>query len=219
MAKQKTADKITIISFFMNFVTQNGHHPSSVEEFCSLHNITKSIFLTHFSSFKSVEKEIFSLFLYNTLHALEQDEGYTNFDTKNKVLSFYYTFFENLAANRDYVLQALKGDENGLQSLKKLNKLKKKYMAYIANLDIERIDLGQQAIENLQVKTLQQSAWIQLLIILKFWLEDTSESFDKTDMFIEKSINTTFQLIDTKLLKSVIDLGKFILKEKKHFKL
>ena len=55
--------------------------------------------------------------------------------------------------------------------------------------------------------------------MLKFWLEDTSESFEKTDVFIEKSINTSFDLLDTKALKSMLDLGKFIFKEKKHFKL
>jgi len=219
MTKQQAADKITIISFFMDFVAENGEHPTSVRNFCKQHNMKESEFNTHFSSFKSVEKEIFSLFFQNTLHALEQDDTYKNFDTKNKVLSFYYTFFENLAANRDYVLRTLKNEKNGLKSLKKLTRLKKKYIAYISDLDIERIDLGQQVIEDLQIKALQQSAWLQLLVILKFWLEDTSKSFDKTDVFIEKSINTTFHLIDTQLLKSVIDLGKFMFKEKKHFKL
>ncbi len=218
MAKQKAADQITIISWFMDFVSENGYHPTSIEEFCETHKMSPADFKAHFSSFKAVEKEIFYLFFMNTINALEEDAGYANFDTKNKVLSIYYTFFENLTANRAYVVKALKSDTNGIQSLKKLKKLKKSYMAYIANLDIDRIDLGQETIENLQVKALQQSAWVQLLIILKFWLEDTSKAFEKTDVFIEKSINTTFHLIDTKLLKSVIDLGKFILKEKKHFK-
>ncbi len=219
MAKQQQIDKITLISLFMNYVTDHQYHPASIEEFCDLHDIKKSEFKTHFSSFKAIEKEIFYLFFHNTVNALAQDQAYATFDSKNKVLSMYYTFFENLAANRAYVVQALKTDTNGIQSLKKLKKLKKNYILYIANLDLDRIDLGQPAIENVQIKALQQSAWIQLLLILKFWLEDTSKDFEKTDVFIEKSINTTFHLIDTKLLKSVIDLGKFILKEKKHFKL
>jgi len=219
MAKEQKVDKITIISWFMDFVSENGYHPPSIKEFCKNHNIKKSNFSAHFTSFKTVEKEIFNLFFLNTINALEQDKGYVNFDAKNKVLSIYYTFFENLTANRTYVVKALKSDTNGIKSLKKLKKLKKSYITYIGNLDLDRIDLGQQAIEDLQVKALQQAAWVQLLIILKFWLEDTSKAFEKTDVFIEKTINTTFHLIDTKLLKSVIDLGKFIVKEKKHFKL
>ena len=53
-----------------------------------------------------------------------------------------------------------------------------------------------------------------MLLTIKFWLEDSSESFEKTDIFIEKSINTSFELIENKFLKNVFDLGKFVYKEK-----
>ena len=55
---------------------------------------------------------------------------------------------------------------------------------------------------------------MQLLITMRFWMEDASPSFEKTDVFIEKTINTGFDLLDVKPLKSVIDLGKFIFNEK-----
>ena len=52
---------------------------------------------------------------------------------------------------------------------------------------------------------------------MKFWMDDTSKGFEKTDIFIEKGINTSFDLINVKPLKSLIDLGKFIVKEKIHW--
>jgi hypothetical protein len=52
------------------------------------------------------------------------------------------------------------------------------------------------------------------MLTLKFWLDDTSKSFEKTDIFIEKSINASFDLINISPLKSVVDLGKFLIKEK-----
>jgi len=60
-----------------------------------------------------------------------------------------------------------------------------------------------------------EGAWIQFLFILKFWLEDTSKSFEKTDIIIEKSVNTVVDLLDTKPLESLLDLGKFLWKERK----
>jgi hypothetical protein len=51
---------------------------------------------------------------------------------------------------------------------------------------------------------------------MKFWLDDTSPSFEKTDIFIEKSVNTSFDVLNIQPLKSVIDLGKFLFKEKMH---
>jgi hypothetical protein len=54
------------------------------------------------------------------------------------------------------------------------------------------------------------------MITLKFWLDDTSASFEKTDIFIEKSVNTSFDILNIAPIKSVIDFGKFIFKEKMH---
>ena len=39
-------------------------------------------------------------------------------------------------------------------------------------------------------------------------------SFEKTDVFIEKSVNTSFDVLDVAPIKSLIDFGKFIFKEK-----
>ncbi len=219
MAKEKKIAKIDLISFFMDDVIKNGKIPASIEEFSSAHNISIETFKKYFSSFKALEREIFELFFINTMNALNKDEGYHNFDERNKVLIFYYTFFENLTANRAYVLVALQSDRKSLKPLKKLSKLKNNFESYINSLEINRIDFNQEVIERLQTKALKKAAWFQLLTILKFWLEDTSDSYEKTDVFIEKSINTSFDLIDTKLMKSILDLGKFMIKEKKHFKL
>ena len=219
MTKQKKITRIDIISFFMDDVVKNTAIPSSIETFTKAYKIKEDDFYTFYASFKSIEKEIFELFFTNTINALEKDEGYNSFNARNKALSFYYTFFENLTANREYVLIALKSDKKSLKPLKKLSKLKNQFESYVNSLEIDRIDFNQEAIEKLQTKALKKSAWLQLLTILKFWMEDTSESFEKTDIFIEKSINTSFDLIDTKVLKSMLDLGKFIFKEKKHFKL
>jgi hypothetical protein len=76
------------------------------------------------------------------------------------------------------------------------------------------LDVKQEQLEKIQDRSLKETAWFQLLITMKFWLDDTSTSFEKTDIFIEKSVNTTFDVLDVAPLKSVIDLGKFLFKEK-----
>ena len=48
----------------------------------------------------------------------------------------------------------------------------------------------------------------------KILVDDTSKSFEKTDIYIEKSVNTSFDIIDTTPINSLVDLGKFIFNEK-----
>jgi hypothetical protein len=49
---------------------------------------------------------------------------------------------------------------------------------------------------------------------MKFWLDDSSPAFEKTDIYIEKSIKASFELMNIAPIDSLIDFGKFIFKEK-----
>ena len=83
-------------------------------------------------------------------------------------------------------------------------------------MDIQTIDFKEDKLEKIQQRSIKESAWFQLLVTMKFWIDDTSSSFEKTDIFIEKSVKSSFDLIDTTPLKSIIDFGKFLFKEKIH---
>ena len=213
MAKKKNITADDIVSFYMDYVLESEKEPSSIYKFSKTNNFEESIFYKYFNSFETLEKHIFNAFFNHTIKALEADEAYATYDNRTKLLSFYYTFFEMLTANRSYVVYALNKHKNKLKSVSMLSKLKESFGHYISGLEIKTIDLKQEKLEKIQHKTIKESGWIQLIITLKFWLDDTSSSFEKTDIFIEKSVNTTFDLLDTKPLQSIIDLGKFIYKE------
>ena len=214
MAKKKNLSEKDIVSFYMDYVMEHGKKPNSVYAFAKQNNFEESKFYEFFGSFEAVEKGIFSAFFNNTLIALEKSEDYTSFEPRNKLLSFYYTFFENLTANRSYVIGALHRHKNNLKSHGVLSELKTAFYNYISGLEIELIDIQQEQIERIQIKGLQGTAWLQLLLTIKFWMEDDSPSFEKTDIYIEKSVNTSFDVLNVMPLKSLIDFGKFIFKEK-----
>ena len=216
MAKKKNTTQDDLISYYMDYVLTHNHKPNSVYAFAKDNNFEEQKFYEYFSSFEILEQSIFKIFFDHTLAVLEKSEDYQSFDARNKLLSFYYTFFEILTANRSYVVQALGSDKNQLKSLKTLSHLKKSFTNYIEHLDIKTIDLKEEKLEKLKNRGLKESAWFQLLVTLKFWLDDSSPSFEKTDVFIEKSVQASFDLIDTTPLKSLIDLGKFLYKEKIH---
>ncbi|SDH30315.1 TetR family transcriptional regulator C-terminal domain-containing protein [Winogradskyella thalassocola] len=216
MAKKKNITQDDLISYYMDYVLTHNHKPNSVYAFAKDNNFEEQKFYEYFSSFEILEQSIFKIFFDHTLAVLEKSEDYQSFDARNQLLSFYYTFFEILTANRSYVVQVLGSDKNQLKSLKTLSHLKKNFTNYIEHLDIKTIDLKEEKLEKLKNRGLKESAWFQLLVTLKFWLDDSSTSFEKTDVFIEKSVQASFDLIDTTPLKSLIDFGKFLYKEKIH---
>jgi hypothetical protein len=216
MAKQKSITKQDIITLYMDYILEHSEQPKSVYIFSKSNHFEEAKFYEFFASFEGIKMHIFKAFFDNTISALHKSEDYASFDARNKLLSFYFTFFENLTANRSYVVYALEQHKNVMKSLTLLSELKKSFTGYINDLDIETLDIKQEQIEKIQKRALQESAWLQLVLTIKFWLEDTSPSFEKTDIFIEKSVNASFDVLNIAPLKSVIDFGKFIFKEKMH---
>lgn len=214
MAKKNTITADKIMTLYMEYVLEHNQNPKSVYSFSKSNNFEEAKFYEFFASFEAIEKSVFEAFFTNSLSTLNKSEDYKIFDSRNKLLSFYYTFFENLTANRSYVAHVLYKYKNDLKGLKVLTGLKHHFTDYISHLEIQMLDLKHEKLEKIQEKTLQESAWLQLLITIKFWLDDTSASFEKTDIFIEKSVNTTFDVLDIAPIKSMIDLGKFLYKEK-----
>ena len=213
MPKKKNITKNNLLSWYMDYVLENNHQPKSVFSFAKENNFEEADFYQFYGSFDAIEESIFSEFFQNAKTVLEKSEDYESYDSRNKLLSFYFTFFEILTANRSYVVYAL-GNNKDLKKLKTLKHLKKDFTTFIEDLNIERIELKQETLEKIQNTSIKESSWLHLMITMKFWLDDTSASFEKTDIFIEKSINAKFDLMDVKPLKSIIDFGKFILKEK-----
>ncbi|MDO6596952.1 TetR family transcriptional regulator C-terminal domain-containing protein [Oceanihabitans sp. 2_MG-2023] len=216
MAKKKTIKDSDIISMYMDYVLQNNEEPNSIYQFAKANSFTEGEFYLHYPSFNAVEASIYNAFFQNTIKTLNKSKDYQSFNARNKLLSFYYTFFENLTANRSYVMYSLHKNKNTLKGLKTLSKLKRSFSHFIESIDIETIDIPQKQVQQIQKKIVKESAWLQLLFTMKFWMEDTSISFEKTDVFIEKSVNTSFDVKNITPVKSVMDFGKFLFKEKMH---
>ena len=210
--KKITADRI--INLYMDYYLEHGEAPKSVYHFAKVNKFEEKDFYQFFGSFEAIENHVFKAFFDQTISLLEKSEEYATFDARNKLLSFYFTYFELLTANRSFVLSILNNGDPSLKSLKVLSDLRGSFATYIEELEIETLDLKQEKLEKLKDRSLKESSWTQFLVTLKFWMEDSSAGFEKTDMFIEKSVNTGFDLLDVKPIKSVIDFGKFLFKEK-----
>ena len=163
---------------------------------------------------KLTKDKLIALYMNSVLEHNETPKSVYTYDDQNKILSFYFTFFGNLTANRSYVTQALHSTKGGLNHLKKLKPLRKKFLEFVDELELTGIEIKNKRIDDIKDNLVNESYWVQMLVTLKFWLDDDSADFEKTDLFIEKSIAASFELAHTKPLKSVVDFGKFLFKEK-----
>jgi hypothetical protein len=215
MATKKSAvTKEKIVSMYMHYRLENNERPKSVYQFAKTNDIDETFFYTFFGNLESIEKEIFKMFFDKTIELIHKDSNYENYDMKSKLLSFYFTFFEIISANRSYVVLSLKEHQNQLKNLMQLSSFRSGFKTFISEIYSSEMKIENEKLQNLQKKAIQETSWIQFLVTLKFWLDDESASFEKTDIFIEKSVKLSFELMNTAPLDSLIDFGKFLFKEK-----
>ena len=168
----------------------------------------------HFGSLQNLKQDIWVKFFENAILTISQEQVYATYTPKNKLLTLYYTLFEILTLNRSYVLATLKENEEGLKNLNQLKKMRHFFKDFVNNI-IQSDNPNNSKFKNATEPIYSEGSWVQFMFILKFWLEDNSKGFEKTDIIIEKSVNTVVDLLDTKPLDNIIDLGKFLWKERK----
>jgi hypothetical protein len=160
-----------------------------------------------------LESNIFELFFKNANSLLEKDKNYDEADSQNKLLAFYYTFFEVLQNNRTLVTLLLPSDDKKWMTSPVLKRLKSHFQDYIDTLGIEISFLQNTPLSSYQDKGIRSIAWLQLIKTIEFWLKDESKGFEKTDVYIEKSLRASFDLIHKNPFESLLDFGKFVYQE------
>jgi len=216
MATKSSAAKITddkIIGFYMDYVLGHETVPKSVYKFCKEKKVKEEDFYAHFGSFDSLRTHIWNKFFSNTMNLLHKNKEYDSFSNKDKMLTFFFTFFELLTLNRSYVLFSLEGQKNMMERLKELKGLRTHIKEFATQLIDEANAEKNYRLTKRSPQLFSEGAWVQFLFLLKFWMDDSSAGFEKTDLAIEKSVTTIFDVFENTPLDSLLDFGKFLYKE------
>jgi hypothetical protein len=206
--------KHDIITAYMDYVLEHERTPKSVYKFAKDNNMSEQEFYKFFGSFESLRKDIWNTFFTMTMDVGYKNEDYDHFSNREKMLTFFYTFFELLTLNRSYVLYTLRENQNTMSNMEQLKGLRKHVKGFAKELIMQRNEDKTNIILERSETIYSEGAWIQMLFLLKFWMDDDSAGFEKTDMAIEKSVNTIFDVFDNTPLDAVLDFGKFLWKER-----
>ncbi|PWV51442.1 AcrR family transcriptional regulator [Chitinophaga sp. S165] len=207
-------DKKLIRDAYKTYWLENGKRPVSVYTFCQQLEVTERAFYDSYSSFDALEKDIWLSFFQDTVEQLKEDEIYRNYSSREKLLTFYFLWVQQLRDNRSYILQQKdKYLVPGLH-LDRLESFRIAFYDYIRDLIKEGYQTGEIKERKYISDQYVHGFWLQALFVLRYWTNDDSERFEMTDAAIEKAVNLSFQLISSNTLDSLLDFGKFMFARK-----
>jgi len=206
-----TEDKL--ITWYMELVLEEEKIPTSIFKFCKAKKIKEEEFYSFFGSFEGLQQKIWEKFYASTVDVMQKNEQYGQMTNEEKMLTFFFTFFENLTLNRSYVLFVLGRHQDQMEKLMQLKGLRNHIKGFAAELIDEANSDKNLKILKRSPQLFSEGAWVQFVFLLKFWMNDRSPGFEKTDMAIEKSVTTIFKIYDNGSLEKILDFGKFLYKE------
>ena len=209
--KEQEDLKGRIISHYQEHLLLEGKNPASVYAFCKDLEIDEAEFYQYFSDFDQIAAHFWVELFEQNIHRLEKTEEWSDFSAREKLLSFYYSFFENLKSHRSYANLILKevhiARPKGASELKQFKSAFKSWSKVIIAEGQQKDEIaGRSKLNDIY----DDLFWIQCLFLLDFWRKDRSAGFESTDEAIEKSVNLSFDLIEKNALDSAFDFGKFI---------
>ncbi|KQR94817.1 hypothetical protein ASG01_02825 [Chryseobacterium sp. Leaf180] len=204
-----------IFELYGEFLLNHSERPKNVYRFAKNNGFEEQEFYDYFASFEQIEEKMLSNLFYKSIELAAQIEHPGQISAKEELLNVYFIFFENLTMNRSLILMIL--GKYKLRSTKNLRSLRDAHKNFIQTLNFNEWEMMKNMkgnVREFQEKSRIEGLWLHFLSCIEFWRNDTSQSFEKTDLFIEKTIDTGFELIDNEPLRKVVDLGKFLWKEK-----
>lgn len=215
MAKKQVKLTAELISNnYIDYVLSKGHSPHSVYEFAKEFGFEESEFYVFYASFEQIEMQFFKQMFDYTMTLIEQSPDYVAYDAPSKMSAFYFTFMEVATSNRSFIKHLLPQNITQLHKLVTMKMLREAFLSFAKQTLENPIKTEVKKINNIQNKMMAEGAWLQFMSIIGYWLNDTTANFEKTDIYIEKSVRASFDLVQTLPYESVLDLGKFLWKDK-----
>jgi AcrR family transcriptional regulator len=215
--KRKTSGDTSrgkVVDAYKEYLLINGAQPPSVYKFCLDLGISEDQFYVHFGSFEGLEKAIWKEFIDRTIARIQADKSFPSFNAQEKVLAFYYTMLEVLKSNRSFVVYQLK-NQSRLEIIPGFMKdFKARYEEFVGDIINEGIKNGEIANRPYLDKRYPQLFWAHFALMLLYWKDDESASFEKTDAYVEKSVRLAFDLIGKGVVDSALDFARFIYQSK-----
>lgn len=221
---QKQANKLNVIivknsymataqqirKAYLDYVLTNNEKPKSVYVFVKKLKITEADFYQFFSSFESIEKTIWFELTFETINKIKEQEVWLQYTAREKMLSFFYSYLENLKNERSFVIYSLKNHRGKFSTPDVLAGVKPVFENFAQEIIDEGLDSGELAERRFLSKRYKDALWIQFAFIVNFWINDDSEGFEKSDEAIEKGINVTFDLFQHSPIDNLLEYGKFL---------
>ncbi len=208
---KKNAKKEGLGDVYWRKLLLEGKRPATVFAFCEEVGIGEGDFYEEYSGFEGIEAGYWKGTVEETIGVLEKDKDFGTFSGEEKLLSFFYTWFEHVKGDRSRVVHFF--PKSGACGMKVLRPMREVFLGFAEELVRESVESGEIADRKKFNQYYGRALFEHFRMLVEFYRKDTSEGFQDTDAFIEKSTKVAIETARNGVLDSAVDLGRFLLRK------
>jgi len=199
-----------IIRKYIRQVLKKGHPPASVHAFANKLEISEREFFEEFASFESLEAAIWEKVVTDSIEGVEKQEDWEAFNAQQRLLSFYYQLCDTILDHRSFFLSRFPRISRTEAPPQVLCGMRRAFQEFAEQILETGKETGEVACRGALTRTYPLGLFGHLLSVIEFNLSDTSQGFERTDAYIEKSVRLAFDVIGTQAVDSAFDLFRFL---------
>lgn len=201
---------------YINYISLHNKRPNSINDLISNELESEEEKVSNdFYDLDLIESKIWEDGIFLALKFSEDDPNYDEYSVREKLLSFYYNYVEVLKKN-DLFYQ-YSANINSLFELSIINNrtsfLKNTLSKNINKIIQEGISTGEIADRYFITNYYSDILFYQSMIIIKYYLTDTSNEKENSDEIIEKSVNLIMDLLEPNFTDSAFLFAKFLIQK------
>jgi AcrR family transcriptional regulator len=201
--------KEKILTGFRDYIGRHGHPPTSVAALCEPLGVGERDFYNEFGSLEALEAAFWEDLFAKTLAAVESGAEWEGFGARQRLLAFLYAFLEKSLDVRTVLIFRFRG-LSPMCDPEWLSGMERRFKEWATGLVATGVSGGEIA-ERGRLAALYPAVLYRLLrAVIEFNVKDASPRYERSDAFVEKSVNLAFDLMRTQAIDSAFDLLRFL---------
>jgi hypothetical protein len=200
----------SILNAYIAHLEKTGKAYVSVRSLCLDLKIAEKEFYGEFPSLSAVEKHFWREWIEKIIDAVSSGKEWAAFSAKEQYLAFLFAFAGEALESRSLLEQRF-SKLTLLCSPRVLEGLKDSFKDFAGGIIAHGMETGEIAHRGPLGNAYPEVLYIHWRLVLEYFLKDESAGFQRTDAFIEKTVELAFDLLRTQAIDSAADLIRFLL--------
>jgi len=210
--KAKNKTKVKIIRASVELISKKGYKDASLREIAKLAGVSNP---TIYNYFPNKERLLYGYIEHQHIQSAKIIRGIDDFHTytlREQLQTLVETEIELYLEDREFVVEVA-SMLFGTSSLKleSVYATKERFIEIVDEMLSVAIDAGEIKKPPF-IEYLPSLFWDYYIMVVAYWVEDSSDSFENTTQFIDHSMGVIEAILHSDILGKSSDLGLFLLK-------